>query len=91
MHFKVGMTCQGCAGAVTRILKKIDGNKWIAMKWLIYTIYCWIILSGVHDVATNVDAKTVEVQCEDGVNSQLLLDSLQKWSATSGKSVELVN
>ncbi len=46
---------------------------------------------GVNEVVTNVDAKTVDVQCEDGVNNQTLLESLQKWSATSGKSVELLN
>ena len=25
VQFKVGMTCNGCSGAVTRILNKIDG------------------------------------------------------------------
>ncbi|CAD7963232.1 unnamed protein product [Amoebophrya sp. A25] len=25
VEFKVGMTCEGCSGAVTRILTKIDG------------------------------------------------------------------
>jgi copper chaperone len=28
--FTVGMTCQGCAGAVTRILKKLDGVDGVA-------------------------------------------------------------
>lgn len=26
VSFKVGMTCGGCKGAVTRILSKIEGN-----------------------------------------------------------------
>eukprot|EP00563_Minutocellus_polymorphus_P006611 CAMPEP_0181038740 /NCGR_PEP_ID=MMETSP1070-20121207/10091_1 /TAXON_ID=265543 /ORGANISM="Minutocellus polymorphus, Strain NH13" /LENGTH=73 /DNA_ID=CAMNT_0023116533 /DNA_START=45 /DNA_END=266 /DNA_ORIENTATION=+ len=69
VKFNVGMTCEGCASAVKRILGKIDG---------------------VTDVQTNVEAKTVVVvTADDSVSPQGMLEKLQKWSAASGKSVEL--
>eukprot|EP00561_Arcocellulus_cornucervis_P001462 CAMPEP_0185806346 /NCGR_PEP_ID=MMETSP1322-20130828/4384_1 /TAXON_ID=265543 /ORGANISM="Minutocellus polymorphus, Strain RCC2270" /LENGTH=73 /DNA_ID=CAMNT_0028502431 /DNA_START=107 /DNA_END=328 /DNA_ORIENTATION=+ len=69
VKFNVGMTCEGCASAVKRILSKCDG---------------------VEDVQTNVEAKTVVVvTADDSVSPQVMLEKLQKWSAASGKSVEL--
>lgn len=69
VEFKVGMTCGGCSGAVTRILKKIEG---------------------VQEIDANLETLAVKVTCEDGVDSQVMLDALLKWSEASKKSVELV-
>ncbi|KAJ1408996.1 hypothetical protein B484DRAFT_336796 [Ochromonadaceae sp. CCMP2298] len=69
VQFKVGMTCDGCKGAVTRILSKLDG---------------------VTSIEAVVEAKTVDVTCEDAVEASALLDALMKWSEKSGKSVELL-
>ncbi|GMH74550.1 hypothetical protein TrST_g8772 [Triparma strigata] len=65
--FIVGMTCSGCSGAVTRILKK---------------------LPGVESVETSVADKTVFVKSR-GVESEVMLESLLKWSESSGKNVEM--
>ena len=46
-------------------------------------------IDGVSDVQTNVEAKTVVVTADDSVAPQVMLEKLQKWSAASGKSVEL--
>ena len=46
-------------------------------------------IDGVSDVQTNVEAKTVVVTADDSVSPQVMLEKLQKWSAASGKSVEL--
>ena len=62
------MTCEGCAKAVTRILKKIDG---------------------VSGVVTSVENKLITVEHDDAVEKDTLLQALMKWSAASGKSVEL--
>eukprot|EP00542_Grammatophora_oceanica_P022341 CAMPEP_0194046982 /NCGR_PEP_ID=MMETSP0009_2-20130614/23287_1 /TAXON_ID=210454 /ORGANISM="Grammatophora oceanica, Strain CCMP 410" /LENGTH=73 /DNA_ID=CAMNT_0038692477 /DNA_START=96 /DNA_END=317 /DNA_ORIENTATION=+ len=67
--FNVGMTCEGCASAVKRILGKMDG---------------------VSSVETNVEAKTVVVNADAGVSPAEMNEKLQKWSAASGKPVELV-
>ena len=67
--FKVGMTCGGCSGAVTRILSKIEG---------------------VDNVETNLETKDVKITCVDDLSETVLLESLQNWSKSSGKSVELV-
>jgi len=66
---KVGMTCSGCQGAVTRILSKIEG---------------------VQKINVNLETKLVEIECDDAIRADVLVDALMKWSATSGKSVELV-
>jgi copper chaperone len=67
--FKVGMTCGGCSGAVTRILSKIEG---------------------VDNVETNLETKDVKITCVDDLSETILLESLQNWSKSSGKSVELI-
>lgn len=69
-RFDVGMTCEGCAGAVKRILGKVEG---------------------VTDIETNVEAKTVVVTHANSVSKQDMLQKLEKWSASSGKSVALVS
>ena len=66
--FNVGMTCEGCSRAVTRILNKIDG---------------------VSGVVTSVEDKLVTVEHEERVEKNTMLEALMKWSAASGKSVEL--
>jgi len=68
-RFRVGMTCEGCAAAIKRILGKVDG---------------------VTDVQTDVAAKSVVVQHVESVSPQDMNEKLQKWSAASGKSVELI-
>lgn len=68
--FKVGMTCGGCSGAVTRILSKIEG---------------------VDNVETNLETKDVKITCVDDLSETILLETLQNWSKSSGKSVELVS
>ena len=65
------MTCEGCSGAVKRILSKLDG---------------------VSTVVTDVGAKTVVVESEEGgsTDAQAMLAALTKWGTAAGKSVELV-
>jgi hypothetical protein len=48
------------------------------------------LFSGVKEVDANVETKIVLVKCDESVDSAALLESLTKWSASSGKSVELV-
>ena len=48
-----------------------------------------ISYTGVSDVQTNVEAKSVVVVHADNVSKDDLLAKLQKWSAASGKSVAL--
>ncbi len=55
-----------------------------------YQFYILIVSTGVQEVKPNVETKLVEVVCEDSVSEQSLLEPLQKWSASSGKSVELM-
>jgi copper chaperone CopZ len=45
---------------------------------------------GVEKVDADVETKSVVVTCDEGVDSAVLLEALQKWSASSGKPVELV-
>ena len=66
--FNAGMTCGGCAKAVTRILNKIDG---------------------VSEVVTSVEDKLITVEHAESVDKNTLLEALMKWSAASGKSIEL--
>lgn len=66
-EFKVGMTCDGCKGAITRILGKVEG---------------------VQVVTCDVDSKQLLVKSANG--HQVVADSLAKWSAAAGKSVEYV-
>ena len=70
VKFKVGMTCGGCSGAITRILSKIEG---------------------VDNVETNLETKDVKITCVDDLSENVLLESLQNWSKSSGKSVELIS
>jgi len=69
VQFKVGMTCDGCKKAVTKILEKIEG---------------------VEGVEADVDAKKVDVKCNESVSAESMLEALKKWSQVSGKTVELV-
>ena len=46
-------------------------------------------IDGVNSIQTNVAAKTVVVVADPSVSPQVMLEKLQKWSAASGKSVEL--
>ena len=64
--FTVGMTCEGCAGAIKRILGKMEG---------------------VATVDTDVASKRVLVTGE--ASAEAMLAALQKWAASSGKSVAL--
>ena len=48
-----------------------------------------ISYTGVSDIQTNVEAKSVVVVHDESVASADLLAKLQKWSAASGKSVAL--
>ena len=45
--------------------------------------------TGVSDIQTNVEAKSVVVVHDESVSKDDLLAKLQKWSAASGKSVAL--
>uniref|UniRef100_A0A0G4I6W7 HMA domain-containing protein n=1 Tax=Chromera velia CCMP2878 TaxID=1169474 RepID=A0A0G4I6W7_9ALVE len=47
VEFKAGMTCEGCSGAVTRILKKVEG---------VQDIQCDIEGKKVVVTGTNLDA-----------------------------------
>ena len=47
--------------------------------------------SGVQNVDTNVENKTVIVQADESVDPQAMLAKLQKWSEASGKSVALAS
>jgi hypothetical protein len=46
-------------------------------------------ITGVSDIQTNVDAKSVVVLHDESVSKEVMLEKLQKWSAASGKSVAL--
>ena len=47
-------------------------------------------ITGVTNVDANVETKNVAVTCEESVDNAKLLAVLQKWSASSGKAVELI-
>ena len=47
-------------------------------------------IDGVTEVKADVEAKIVEVT-HNGVDDNLMLEKLKKWSAASGKSVALRN
>ena len=100
VNFKVGMTCGGCSGAITKILSKIEGTKEVMS---IVTVddhfrsilanYCdesHFFIVGVTNVDANVETKSVIVTCQESVADSKLLEVLKKWSASSGKDVELV-
>jgi copper chaperone CopZ len=63
--FDVGMTCEGCANACKRILNKVEGGRLpsaafiLRLRWLACP-------SGVTEVVTDVDAKTVRVSTFSG-------------------------
>ena len=46
-------------------------------------------IDGVSEVVTSVEDKLITVQHEEVVDKAQLLAALKKWSAASGKSVEL--
>jgi copper chaperone len=48
-------------------------------------------IDGVEEVECNVETKDVKVTCAESVESSVLLEALEKWSASSKKSVELVS
>jgi hypothetical protein len=50
-----------------------------------------IIHTGVSDIQTNVEAKSVVVVHDESVSKEVMLEKLQKWSAASGKSVALAS
>jgi copper chaperone CopZ len=78
------MTCEGCSGAVKRILGKIEGilhsHKYF---------HCVTIL-GVSSIDANMETNVVTVICQENINEQDLLAALQKWGTASGKSVALI-
>jgi copper chaperone CopZ len=92
VSFKVGMTCGGCKGAVTRILSKMEGRclphitKRFSSRPLGYSSFA----IGVSEVKADVDTKLVEVSCDDSVDGQALLGALKNWGEKAGKSVELL-
>ena len=61
-----------------------------------YNIYYEIIIvatffiSGVQEIDADVDTKIVKVTCAESVASETLLAALNKWSSSSGKSVEYI-
>jgi copper chaperone CopZ len=46
-------------------------------------------LEGVKDIEPDLAAKNVKVTCDDDVEPSSLVQALQKWSESSGKSVAL--
>ena len=46
-------------------------------------------IDGVSEVVTSVEDKLITVQHSENVEKSVLLEALMKWSAASGKSVEL--
>ena len=48
-----------------------------------------IIYLGVTDVKCDLETKKVDVTHDDSVDKQVIVDSLSKWSESSGKSVQL--
>ena len=48
-----------------------------------------IVYLGVTDVKCDLETKKVDVTHEDSVSSQVIVESLSKWSESSGKSVKL--
>ncbi|KAF1320485.1 hypothetical protein FI667_g12347, partial [Globisporangium splendens] len=81
-EFKVGMTCDGCSSACTRILTKIDG----ALSYLSLAFSVGRV-AGVTDVKCDVEKQQILVTGDADVN--VMLEALLKWSKASGKSVEL--
>ena len=79
------MTCEGCSGAVKRILGKIEGLITIISFFLLifHTI-------GVASIDANMETNVVTVICQENINEQDLLTALQKWGTASGKSVALI-
>lgn len=51
----------------------------------------WFALPGVSEVETDVAAKKVTVSSDGATTKQAMLDALLKWSAASGKTVELAS
>lgn len=104
VNIKVGMTCSGCSGAVTRVLSRIEGMHFAVKR--IYTLNHVLLKKislknqnfvplyffiGVKTVNTNLETKMVNVECEDIVQDGTLVDALKKWAGSSGKIVELVS
>lgn len=94
VSFKVGMTCGGCKGAVTRILSKIEG-KYQLFQSIFFLTGCrnslyHLIIVGVTEVQADVDTKVVNVLCEDAVDEEVLHSALKNWGEKANKSVELV-
>ncbi|ETN07433.1 hypothetical protein PPTG_13339 [Phytophthora nicotianae INRA-310] len=73
-EFKVGMTCDGCSSACTRILNKIEGAS--------------SLLASSYNTACDVEKQQILV--EGDADANVMLEALLKWSKASGKSVELV-
>jgi hypothetical protein len=46
--------------------------------------------TGVEKVDAQWETKKVEITCVESMDSAILLNALEKWSASSGKSVELI-
>lgn len=69
IEFRVGMTCNGCVNAVTRVLGKVPG---------------------VEKVEPDLEKKYVKVTGSDDTNTDDCVAALKKWSAASGKVVELL-
>ena len=75
----------GCAGAVKRILGKIEGRLFQVMKVSYqppyrYNLSLSFTYPGVTDIEANVEAKTVVVTHSDAVTKVEMLEKLQKVS-----------
>lgn len=90
-EFKVGMTCDGCSSACTRILSKIEGASRYSFgsSSQAHTHKRSLSLStwpGVTDVQCDVAKQQILVTGD--ADEDAMLEALLKWSKASGKSVE---
>jgi hypothetical protein len=73
-------------------LKHVDikpNNYSIARSFVLNYKWYSLLYAGVKSVDANVETKNVAVTCEESVITTTLLEALQKWSVSSGKSVAL--
>eukprot|EP01041_Mallomonas_annulata_P007575 gene7575-15529_t len=87
--FKVGMTCEGCANAVKRILGKFPGVTDIVTDVESKIVQVFYVKLSRITVQTDVVHKLYQVTSSGSTNDQEMLDALLKWSKASGKTVEL--
>lgn len=73
------MYSDGCAGAVKRILGKMEGKIDLQGSFShTHSNFAFIVNLGVSDVATNVESKTVVVTHSSAVTKEEMLAKLQK-------------